>query len=1073
MANDPYDAIKFGEFRRYMQNKKAKLKEQEKDIERSATQELPRLFQNLSIHVNGYTDPPQSELRRLIIQYGGDFQHYLSKTTVTHIIASNLTNRKMHEFRAYKVVKPTWITDSIKANKLLPWTQYRVIPKHQAQKELSFLKSMTEKDSHALGPQDKKTAESNETPTSLPKPLTVPLSPDKQKPGTGKNEDTIAPTDRAQKPMTTANPDFLKTYYSSSRLHYLSKWKAELKDIVRKLEEKYPAALRPMAGRKRKCVEDLRVVIIGPAKQMCPDLQLIPYEFDKYKNVSEVFYDILFQYADEIEAASVDEALIEVGSHITEPNAGQEEELAMRIRKDIRERTGCEASIGIGPNILLARLATKKAKPCNQFYCKAEDAQSLLNDQDVSSLPGVGYVMSQKLAEINVHKIAELVTVPLSKLQDKLGPKTGWMLYNFSRGIDDRPLSTGKPRQSVSADVTWGVRFRNNEQAEKFLEELSKEATSRLQSIKRKGKSITLRILRRKPEAGEADKYLGCGICDTFSKSTLIDTYTDDPAIIRKHAIQMLRSFNFVPTDIRGVGIQIHKLNNPQKTADQRTLDFNAPRVKPAWKKPEEDAKEDALSPGKKQVMDVDESVFNELPKEVRDELSGAYELVFFSHRKQDTEEPLQPPPIEKNDEIDVTTKSVLQPPGLTERQTEQPMETEAIQSLPDLPPWSQLDPNALLALPTGMREQILSAYGSTRGKSPKVGSPRRENPVSITTSRKKAMRTSPGGGTELTLTQKYFERLPGRLKSDQGAADLSNKLDDDDGNELPWDSTVWNELPADMRKELLINHRIQKEMKDRNLRNQHFRQARNKLLDDATPVLAVPSQEEPALMGKTRIEDIREILHQWVSSFSDEPEPEDVETVLNFVVELVKHKDIEKAQLVVMYLGQLVRNNYTSQWQMHVDNIRQQLSRSVETTYRLLKDGSSINGVNGFEANPVVVEGVKEGVVLLDRLLVADSMDRFPCKELDLGYLLRVMALDFAGWRRLDLLFAMSLCFSCKPGRFSPGLNDVEGLYEEVERVEGDKEEEEDGAGSLGTEEDAISKSFRVERLDRRAAPW
>lgn len=52
---------------------------------------------------------------------------------------------------------------------------------------------------------------------------------------------------------------------------------------------------------------------------------------------------------------SVDEALLEVGSHITTPDSGQEDALATKIRDEIRQATGCEASIGIGSNILLAR----------------------------------------------------------------------------------------------------------------------------------------------------------------------------------------------------------------------------------------------------------------------------------------------------------------------------------------------------------------------------------------------------------------------------------------------------------------------------------------------------------------------------------------------------------------------------------------------------------------------------------------------------------------------------------------------------------------------------------------------
>jgi DNA repair protein REV1 len=107
----------------------------------------------------------------------------------------------------------------------------------------------------------------------------------------------------------------------------------------------------------------------------------------------------MFQYADEMQAVSVDEALLEVGSHITQPNIDsfnqekkEEEALATKIRDEIHQVTGCEASIGIGANILLARMSTKKAKPAGQYICKStQDIKDLLDTQNVTDLPGVRF----------------------------------------------------------------------------------------------------------------------------------------------------------------------------------------------------------------------------------------------------------------------------------------------------------------------------------------------------------------------------------------------------------------------------------------------------------------------------------------------------------------------------------------------------------------------------------------------------------------------------------------------------------------------------------------------------------
>ncbi|KAG1269825.1 hypothetical protein G6F65_013570 [Rhizopus arrhizus] len=444
-----------------MQNKQAKLKEQEKELGNQSSQEQLQIFKGLSIHINGYTQPSIAELRRMILQHGGDFQHYLKKLTVTHILASNLTNAKMQEFRSYKVVRPDWITESVKAKQLLPWQNYRLVYNSSNQAELSFKDNNSNK--------------------------------------------------KWEKQVSTANPDFMKRYYETSRLHYLSTWKAELKEIVRCLElnckdnpeinarkrkekpfrvimhvdfdcffasvgilnrpylKDKPVAVSHSKGFNETSYSDIAScnyiarsfgvyngMTIKAAKSLCPILQIIPYEFEKYKLISEKFYKILFKYADEIEAVSVDEALMDVSSHINDLYEGEEEALALKIRNEIQIATACDASIGIGPNILLARMSTKRAKPSNQFYCKPQDIEDLLSTQRIIDLPGVGYAITEKLASLNVEAISDIRNIPLHELKSKIGQKMGQTLYNYSRGIDNRPLAVHQQRQSVSSEVNWG-----------------------------------------------------------------------------------------------------------------------------------------------------------------------------------------------------------------------------------------------------------------------------------------------------------------------------------------------------------------------------------------------------------------------------------------------------------------------------------------------------------------------------------------------------------------------------------------------------------------------------------------
>eukprot|EP00854_Cymbomonas_tetramitiformis_P003967 gene3967-4938_t len=79
------------------------------------------IFSGVTIFVNGYTIPSHQELKILMATYGGKFMNYYSRSHVTHVVCSHLPNSKVQQTPfAYPIVQPKWVTDSIKASKLLP-----------------------------------------------------------------------------------------------------------------------------------------------------------------------------------------------------------------------------------------------------------------------------------------------------------------------------------------------------------------------------------------------------------------------------------------------------------------------------------------------------------------------------------------------------------------------------------------------------------------------------------------------------------------------------------------------------------------------------------------------------------------------------------------------------------------------------------------------------------------------------------------------------------------------------------------------------------------------------------------
>ncbi|KAJ4159084.1 deoxycytidyl transferase [Fusarium oxysporum] len=132
-GGEEYEGSEFNGFNDYFRRKKIKL--QNLDAEIRANSDKPQIFKGIVAHVTGYTQPPLHVLHREIVQHGGGFLQYLdSKTMATHIVASTLPPKKSVDFSRYRIVKPAWIIDSIKAGQILPWSNYRVLDEGPRQK---------------------------------------------------------------------------------------------------------------------------------------------------------------------------------------------------------------------------------------------------------------------------------------------------------------------------------------------------------------------------------------------------------------------------------------------------------------------------------------------------------------------------------------------------------------------------------------------------------------------------------------------------------------------------------------------------------------------------------------------------------------------------------------------------------------------------------------------------------------------------------------------------------------------------------------------------------------------------
>ena len=202
------------------------------------------------------------------------------------------------------------------------------------------------------------------------------------------------------------------------------------------------------------------------ALQRCPNLIVLPTRFDVYRREAAVIRGILHRFASIIEPLSLDEAYLDVTEHPGPPGA-----LAEMIRKTIFQTTKLTSAAGIGPNKLVAKIASEIRKPNGQFEVKPEEVPEFMKDLPVRKIWGIGEKSERKLEELGVKTCGQLQRFSRPELVDVFG-KFGLELYDLCRGIDDRPVEPDRPRKSLSTEETFAVDLTTLEQCEEKLEEL-------------------------------------------------------------------------------------------------------------------------------------------------------------------------------------------------------------------------------------------------------------------------------------------------------------------------------------------------------------------------------------------------------------------------------------------------------------------------------------------------------------------------------------------------------------------------------------------------------------------------
>ncbi|KAJ8903443.1 hypothetical protein NDN08_004551 [Rhodosorus marinus] len=588
-----------GDFGVYMKEKERKLREQhEADFEAEGV-EPGFFFKGVVVWVDGFTSPGRDELRRMVYKGGGKLETYFHPRIVTHVVATHfpkfkivqlqkaMMSNQVHQY----VVTPDWIVKSLSQKQRLPESEF-LVPglRDETQSSLNLVKGGSSTEPYT-GRSMRKTA----NPEQASEVAGV-------KTDVGEDRDYDKFAEKLLHKSTRENPNFVRDYFNASRLHFIGSFRARYESLIAAIAKHRGCSASDLlrtkgatkeSGAVRSIIHiDMDCFFVSVAVAKDPSLAGMPlvvchqhggeissasYEAREkgvradYERVTFQIYCIFYELSPVVEAVSVDEAFLDV----TDADLPQDilaampelsnmppaERIALTIRRRIAEETGCPSSAGIGANKLLARLATKRAKPNGQFYLSDEEAVQYVADLPVRELPGVGWSTGGKLQELGVQRCDDLQKRSLSQLQALVGEKNGGSLYRASRGLDDKQVQPMKVRKSLGAEASWGVRFYEDEglKMHDFVRDLATVVSEKLQEARAVGQRITIKVYWKMKNASMPHKTLGHGPCDIYNRSTKTER-TSDANVITEKSIELLNAVKIPPQELRGLGIQVHDL---------------------------------------------------------------------------------------------------------------------------------------------------------------------------------------------------------------------------------------------------------------------------------------------------------------------------------------------------------------------------------------------------------------------------------------------------------------------------------------------------------------------------------
>ncbi len=284
---------------------------------------------------------------------------------------------------------------------------------------------------------------------------------------------------------------------------------------------------------------------VAHAKRRCPELVHLPVDMAHYRERSRQVMAIVEELGVPTQPMSLDELYLDL-SETPDPVAKMS-----GVVRAIRERLELDASVGIGPNRLVAKVASDAEKPRGFVVLTREQAARRFAPEPARLIPGIGPKTAERLESLGVRTIGDLQAYPPAELVARFGQSHGRGLHERAHFRDDSPVARGELK-SRSVETTFDCDIADHERLESILTDQAQRLAAELRERSIAGRTIGIKV--------RLDDWT------TVTRVHSIEGPTNDAELITATAITLLRAYD-PPRPVRLLGVKVAAFGDPPRPA--------------------------------------------------------------------------------------------------------------------------------------------------------------------------------------------------------------------------------------------------------------------------------------------------------------------------------------------------------------------------------------------------------------------------------------------------------------------------------------------------------------------------